>query len=212
MTTGPATDSPFTFDEWMSGGDSASGEPGEYTDWVGLVREILRPRLDTLEDFLPDAVLKDSDLGKLVLQWIELGKTQLHAPCNNRRALLSKLNNEIRMIDTYIEAGAIPPDHDEQVSYDFRETIDYLEITGADSEEVLRERQELLREQARVLHEGMQRDKEEGHFEDYTELARPAGRYRRGPGTRGQGGACTCPTSCPERSPSASSPSRTPGR
>ena len=70
-------------------------EKGPYADWTGLVRESTRSRLDTLEDFLPDADLSDKQLRQIVLDSISLGRWQLDARCNNRHRELAALQRRI---------------------------------------------------------------------------------------------------------------------
>lgn len=159
--------------------DGAGNGRGDYTDWVQLVREILRPRFDTLEDFLPDSILVDAEERELVVMYIELAKIQMNAPVNNRRAELSRLNSEVHVLTQYVDDGGVPEIADEddetEISVDLRETLDYLEITrhiDDDEEHIerLTELRDALVDQARVLRGQMEADRKRGQFRDYGAL------------------------------------------
>ena len=89
------------------GNDMDIGGGGNYVDWVGFLREGLRPRFDTLEDFIPDSKISD-DQEKLVVRLFELGKLQLHAPCFNRLALLQGMQTQIEVVQMTMDDGAPP--------------------------------------------------------------------------------------------------------
>ena len=130
------------FDDWMvrrgDGSEEGGGGAGDYTDWVGLVREVLRPRLDTVEDFLPDAIFKNKDERDLVVLYIELGKQQLNAPVNNRRAELARINRDIRTLNDIIAKKALPDlaelSEEGTLTDDFLELLHFVSVLRADDD------------------------------------------------------------------------------
>ena len=183
----PAAEEEFDFSSvnWgVQGNEGFDGNGGDYVDWVGLMREILRPRFDTIEDFLPDAIIKDTTHRSLMVKWIELGKKQLHAPVNNRREALDRIKKDISILNHVIDTSEIPsamPDGT-SLSLEMQETCDYLTISMAGDDTVedgalpekllndLKKKRTDLRLFAERLYRGMQRDKELGQFRDYLDL------------------------------------------
>lgn len=92
---------------------SGSMDPGEYADWVRMVLFLSGPKLDTLEDFLPESVITDERLLSVVTSYIELGKWQYNARCNNRLATLDRMQREIELIDQRLEGELQEPDANE---------------------------------------------------------------------------------------------------
>ena len=163
------------YDGFTVGAGEGENGRGEYTDWVALIREVQSPRFGTIEDFLPDAIVEDPDQREMFVQYLELGKTQLHAPVNNRRSELRRLKGEIKLLDLYLENGELPdePDDEEPLSWELREMVDYLEISaGTDDEkrQSAEEHRSQLQAQVATLYESIQSDKAEGQFRDYGEL------------------------------------------
>ena len=185
-------DEDFNFadvDSWMvQPGEGMHGQtPGDYTDWVGLVREILRARLDTLEDFLPDAIIQNEDLRKMVVMYVEMGKQQLHAPVNNRREEMERIKNDIAILNHFIEHKGLPElDEDMHFSLEMQEILDYLSISlsvaqtgNEDGEEteiddalmqMVVDDRNAMKNHADRIYTSMQRDKGLGQFQDYGEL------------------------------------------
>lgn len=163
-------DKPYVFrgEDWSQVALGEGGEDGDYAEWIGLLNEMLRPRFDSIEDFLPEASFQGDHL-KLVLLYIDIGKRQLHAAANNRIGTLRRINSQVNALTDYLDGRTLD---EEDLTYDLREILYFVEISGNDAEgrEQIAEKVEALRDQAKILHESMNRDRALGQFEDYTAL------------------------------------------
>ena len=145
---------------WTGGADDGQRDRGQYADWTDLVRELLRARLDTPEDFLPDADLSDPTLRQLVVALVDLGRYQIDAPCNNRFNELRRLRGRIRAAED-LQAGKPSQKRD-------ADDINDLAKAGVDIPALTEE----LRTRAAQLVMEIERDIGSGQFRDYSSLRR----------------------------------------
>ena len=148
-------------------GDEIDGGRGDYADWVGVIREVLRPRLDTIEDIIPDAVIVDDEMRELIVLLLEMAKVQLNAPCNNRLLQLEQLQHRADMLRHYIETGDLSADDYSDSA--LTASIQYLS-TLPDEQRVEQAEDMLQRLGTEVSHiyETIERDRGDGVFQDHT--------------------------------------------
>lgn len=184
MTT--SDDLPVTFDAGDLSAfqvNAGEGDPkrgfGSYTDWVALIREVLTPRITTLEDFLPDAVVTDRDEHAYLEECVLLAKFQMHAPVNNRRATLHRLATESVLLDEALDGGKLPDYKtlEKDVSVEFAEMCYFLRTRNRNKDvltsEVRAEIEQLRRDvdkSIRDLYESMVEDRRNDEYIDHGRL------------------------------------------
>ena len=74
-------------------------EPGDYDSYVGLIDRATLQRLNSPDDFFAEAKFPSDEYGDVVLGYYELGMEQLFAPCNNREAEVTYLNDALKYLE-----------------------------------------------------------------------------------------------------------------
>ena len=157
---------------WRIDGQSGDADRSPYADWTGILRFVMTDHMQTMDDFFPSAVIDEPDVRDLLVRLVDLGRRQFHALVNNRTALVESLNDEIAVLLNFYNGSEELADADDFDAM-VRTTLIYIKTLPENERKerltsLIKERQDRLS----YLHATMEKDKEEGHFRDYTDVKR----------------------------------------
>lgn len=147
-------------------------EPGDYSEYVGLIDRATLQRLNSPDDFFAEANFPSEEYGDVVLGYYELGMEQMYARCNNREAELAYLRKALAYIDGCKEKGG--PYESAEVSMLMIAQLELLQRRGKwdDEEEGINAVAEQYNNRLDTLVTGIEYDQKLGVYRDYTKVRR----------------------------------------